>query len=153
MVGAVAEGTMEVGVDAAPMNTELLLTDPFLQLPTESSVNVVWFTAWEGESHQRGWGNGLGQVSPTTTTKLRSMEGRTDDGRTVRSRSFTLQPLPAQGQPLTILLTSDHQSMPNTAANLQKVVDTVGTVDAVFLAGDQVNYPDRSWEWFEAFSN
>lgn len=186
-VGVVAEGTMEVGVDAAPMNTELLLTDPFLQLPTESSVNVVWFTEWEGESHHLRWGNGLGRMTPATTTKLRSMEGRTDDGerfardiwrhearatgleqgvrvpyfvqsttgdgRTVRSRSFTLQPLPAPGQPLKILLTSDHQSMPNTAANLQKVVDTVGTVDAVFLAGDLVNYPDRSWEWFEAFSN
>ena len=187
VAAVMGEGTMEVGVDAMPMNTDLLLTDPFLQLPTETSVNVVWFTEWVGESHQIRWGNGLGNVARARTTKLRSMEGQTedgeryareiwrheatatgldqgvrvpyfvqsttDDGRRVRSRSFTLQPLPAPGQPLTILLTSDHQSMPNTAANLQRVVQTVGMVDAVFLAGDLVNYPDRSWEWFEAFTN
>jgi hypothetical protein len=78
--GAFGEGVMEVGVDATPMNADLLLTDPFLQLPTESSVNVVWFTEWEGESHQVRWGNGLVEVAAARTTKLRSMEGRTDDG-------------------------------------------------------------------------
>jgi hypothetical protein len=36
-----------------------------------------------------------------------------------------------------------------TAANLQKVVETVGRVDAVFLAGDLVNIPDRASEWFD----
>lgn len=182
-----AEGSIEVGVDGEATNTELLLTDPFLQMPTEDSVNVVWFTEYRGSAHSLRWGYALGNEAIATTTKLRSMEGRdeegnrfardvwrheatasgltqgrrvpyfvesrTDDGRLVRSRTFTLQPLPAPGQPLTILLTSDHQSMPNTAANLQRVVETVGTIDAVFLAGDLVNYPDRSWEWFEAFSN
>lgn len=182
-----AEGTMEMGVETEPRNSGLLLTDPFLQLPTEDSVRVVWFTEYRGSRHRLLWGDGLGNEVGATTTKLRSMEGqdddgnrfardvwrhearatgliqgkrvpyfvesRTDDGRPVRSRTFTLQPLPAHGQPLTILLTSDHQSMPNTAANLQRVSETVGTIDAVFLAGDLVNYPDRSWEWFEAFSN
>jgi hypothetical protein len=184
---AIAEGTMEVGVDSQPMRTELLLTDPFLQLPTEDTVNVVWFTEWVGSGHTLRWGNNLTGEAAATTTKLRSMEGRTEDGDrvhrdiwrheatatgltqgqrvpyfiesrsdagdVVRSGTFTLQPLPAPGQPLTILLTSDHQSMPNTAANLQRVAETIGPVDAVFLAGDLVNYPDRSWEWFEAFSN
>ncbi len=72
-----------------------------------------------------------------------------DDGRWVKSDRFTLTALPPAGQPLKILLTSDHQQMPLTATNLQKVVETVGQVDAVFLAGDLVNIPDRASEWFD----
>jgi len=34
-------------------------------------------------------------------------------------------------------------------ANLQKVVETVRSVDAVFFAGDLVNTPDRASEWFD----
>ncbi|XGB43853.1 MAG: hypothetical protein LVS60_09325 [Nodosilinea sp. LVE1205-7] len=47
------------------------------------------------------------------------------------------------------MLTSDHQTMPMTAANLQKVEETIGAVDGVFLAGDLVNVPDRASEWFD----
>ncbi len=72
-----------------------------------------------------------------------------EDGRTARSQEFSLAPRPAPGQPLKILLTSDHQLMPMTAANLQQVEATVGRVDAVFLAGDLVNIPDRASEWFD----
>nr|WP_228035126.1 fibronectin type III domain-containing protein [Oculatella sp. LEGE 06141] len=71
------------------------------------------------------------------------------NGQQVRSDRFTLAALPNPGQPLKILLTSDHQQMPMTAANLQKVVETVGQPDAVFLAGDLVNIPDRASEWFD----
>jgi uncharacterized membrane protein len=72
-----------------------------------------------------------------------------DNGTLIESQVFTLAGAPAAGQPLTILLTSDHQNMPMTAANLQKVQETVGQVDAVFLAGDLVNIPDRASEWFD----
>ncbi|MBD2257747.1 metallophosphoesterase [Pseudanabaena sp. FACHB-2040] len=72
-----------------------------------------------------------------------------DDGSVVKSRVFTLAAAPSPGQPLKILLTSDHQLMPMTPANLQKVQETVGQVDAVFLAGDLVNIPDRASEWFD----
>lgn len=72
-----------------------------------------------------------------------------ENGRVVRSDQFTLSALPAKGQALKILLTSDHQLMPLTTANLQKVVETVGQVDAVFLAGDLINIPDRASEWFD----
>ncbi|MGF1569607.1 MAG: metallophosphoesterase family protein [Nodosilinea sp.] len=71
------------------------------------------------------------------------------DGAVIESREFTLAAAPAPGQPLNILLTSDHQNMPMTAANLQKVQETLGQVDAVFLAGDLVNIPDRASEWFD----
>ncbi len=71
-----------------------------------------------------------------------------EQDRQIDSPTFTLQPLPPADQPLKILLTSDHQLMPNTHINLSKVVETVGSVDAVFLAGDLVNIPDRWEEWF-----
>lgn len=73
----------------------------------------------------------------------------TDEGETRRSRIFTLAAAPPPGQSLKILLTSDHQQKPMTAANLQKAVETVGRVDAVFMAGDLVNIPDRASEWFD----
>lgn len=74
---------------------------------------------------------------------------RREDGTPIESRTFTLAAAPSPGQPLKILLTSDHQSMPMTATNLQKVQETIGQVDAVFLAGDLVNIPDRASEWFD----
>ncbi len=72
-----------------------------------------------------------------------------EDGRPVRSEVFSLAPQPPPGKPLKILLTSDHQLMPMVAANLQKAFETIGRVDAVFLAGDLVNVPDRASEWFD----
>ncbi len=74
---------------------------------------------------------------------------RRDDGQTVSSAEFTLAAAPPSGAPLKILLTSDHQQMPMTAANLQKVQETIGQVDAVWLAGDLINIPDRASEWFD----
>ncbi|AFY67340.1 metallophosphoesterase [Geitlerinema sp. PCC 7407] len=71
------------------------------------------------------------------------------DGQTARSEVFALGPLPRPEAPLKILLTSDHQLKPMTAANAQKVVETVGPVDAVWFAGDLVNVPDRASEWFD----
>ncbi len=165
-----------------------LLTDPFLQSPTESSVRVVWFTEFEGSDHQVIYGP-TDEVVPATTTQLsrtredaksstvESYEQVTerpiwrheaeirnlrpglqvpygvvstdDDGNTIQSDRFSLSALPPAGQPLKILLTSDHQLMPMTAANLQKVEETMGQIDGVFLAGDLVNIPDRASEWFD----
>lgn len=73
----------------------------------------------------------------------------TEEGQSVESDRFSLAPMPQPGTPLKILLTSDHQLMPMTPANLQKVQETAGQVDAVFLAGDLVNIPDRASEWFD----
>ncbi len=71
------------------------------------------------------------------------------DKEVISSKQFTLASNPTPDKPLKILLTSDHQLMPMTTANLQKVVETVGRVDAVFFAGDLVNIPDRASEWFD----
>lgn len=69
--------------------------------------------------------------------------------RAVSSGVFRLSPQPLPGQPLQLLLTSDHQLKPMVAANLQQVVATVGRVDGVLFAGDLVNVPDRASEWFD----
>ena len=164
-----------------------LLSDPFLQLPTGSSVNVVWFTEFEGIDHGVEYGEGqrveartrrlsqvyedgdsnvAGQVYSTLTPRevwrhearvdgLKPGEripyrvvSRYESGEAV-SDFFSLAATPPKGQPLKILLTSDHQLKPMTPANLQKVEETVGRVDAVFFAGDLVNVPDRASEWFD----
>lgn len=178
-----------------PSGEATLLTDPFLQLPTEDAVRVVWFTEFEGTAHRVHYGADLAQQVQAQTVKLSRMaedsssrvgeqtedgevysaytprdvwrheavvsgltQGErvpyavtsvTNEGAEVSSETYTLAPLPAEGQALKILLTSDHQLMPMTPANLQKVEETVGRLDAVFLAGDLVNIPDRASEWFD----
>ncbi|WP_017318100.1 purple acid phosphatase family protein [Mastigocladopsis repens] len=171
-----------------------LLTDPFLQLPTETSVRVVWFTEFAGSGHIVAYGKNLSQTAIATTTQLRRTRedqqsrvgNQTQDGQVyqnsvprdiwrheaeitgltpntpvsyrvtsvreddrISSNVFTLTPKPSPGKPLKILLTSDHQIKPMVAANLQKVVETVGRVDAVWFAGDLVNIGDRASEWFD----
>lgn len=176
-----------------------LLTDPFLQLPTEEGVRVVWFTEFEGREHFVLYGlqpdsalaaDATQQAIATTRqlTRLRedqasnlpqdkTVENPTprtvwrheaevtgltpgqrfpyqitsvrEDGTVITSDIFSLSAAPPAGQPLKILLTSDHQSKPMTAANLQKVKEEIGTIDAVFMAGDLVNVPDRASEWFD----
>jgi 3',5'-cyclic AMP phosphodiesterase CpdA len=172
-----------------------LLTDPFLQLPTPTSVRVVWFTEFAGTRHMVTYGKDLNRQATATTSKLsRTREDQKsrvgsqtednpvyqkptlrhiwrheaeiggltpgeripyrvtsvrEDGESFSSASFTLAPAPLPGTPLKILLTSDHQLMPMVAANLQKVGETVGRVDAVFFAGDLANIPDRASGWFD----
>lgn len=164
-----------------------LLSDPFLQLPTENTVKVVWFTEFEGEGHSVKYGSQLKRRATANTIKLSRVREDKDsqieapprkserdiwrheavvkgltqnerlpyqvesmrDGRTISSGVFTLTSLPKSGSALKILLTSDHQLMPMTTANLEQVVKTVGLVDAVFFPGDLVNVPDRASEWFD----
>lgn len=165
-----------------------LLSDPFLQLPTENSVNVVWFTEFPGDRHVVRYGDRLGREAVAQTTKLSRVREDADsqlkspvrtkvkrdiwrheavvtnltpdrrvpykvesisNGQAIDSDVFTLTSLPTSDTPLKILLTSDHQLMPMTMANLAQVVKTVGRVDAVFLPGDLVNVPDRASEWFD----
>ncbi|MUG90991.1 metallophosphoesterase [Scytonema sp. UIC 10036] len=177
------------------MSPPQLLSDPFLQLPTESSVRVVWFTEFAGFGHTVAYGKNLADTAIAKTTKLsrvredqysrvgnQSQDGQIyqspvvrhiwrheaevtnltpntrvsyrvtsvrEDGESISSNVFTLAPTSRPGTPLKILLTSDHQVKPMVAANLQKVVETVGQVDAVWFAGDLANIPDRASEWFD----
>ncbi|MEP0959146.1 metallophosphoesterase [Leptolyngbya sp. FACHB-1515] len=170
----------------------ILLTDPFLQWPTADSVQVVWFTEFEGRDHQVEFGDRFEQIAPAATIKLSRMreDGRSkigaqtdenqlyqkpvsrniwrheatvsgiskrtpyrvvsvENGSRITSPEFSLVPTPTPGSELKILLTSDHQLMPLTPVNLQKVTETIDRIDAVFLAGDLVNIPDRASEWFD----
>lgn len=172
-----------------------LLTDPFLQLPTENSIRVAWFTEFPGSRHTVSFGYNLDKIVSANTIKLsRTREDQKskfgeqteenqvyqqpverniwrheaeitdlipgkrvpyrvtserENGEIVSSEVFTLAPKPLPGTALKILLTSDHQLMPMTAANLQKLTEIIGRVDAVFFAGDLVNVPDRASEWFD----
>lgn len=54
----------------ATMNKEQLLTEPFLQLPTETSIQVVWFTEFFGTRHQVRYGEKLEKMIPARTSKL-----------------------------------------------------------------------------------
>lgn len=47
-----------------------LLTDPFLQLPTQTSVRVVWFSEFAGSEHIVAYGENLIQRAIASTTKL-----------------------------------------------------------------------------------
>ncbi|ELR99702.1 metallophosphoesterase family protein [Gloeocapsa sp. PCC 73106] len=67
----------------------------------------------------------------------------------ITSRIFSLAPKPPIEANVKILLTSDHQLMPMTAANLQQVAALEDELDGIFLAGDLVNIPDRASEWFD----
>lgn len=172
-----------------------LLTDPFLQFPTNTSVRVVWFTEFMGKEHTVTYGEKLEKRAIAQTTQLsRTREDRKsrvgeqqedgtlfsqptrrqiwrheaeitgltaetripyfvtsvdDNGTSIQSETFALSAAPSPGKPLKILLTSDHQLKPMTAANLQKVEETIPEIDAVFHAGDLVNTSDRSSEWFD----
>ena len=137
------------------------LSDPFLQLPTLDSVNVVWFTNFAGQSHQLGrdyqtltlrkvYRHEATATSLTAGVRLNyQVKSTTYEGQILLSDSYSLTPLPEKNTPLKILLTSDLQSKTNSPANYQKVVETIGVPDAVFFAGDLVNIPDRASEWFD----
>ncbi|NEE03406.1 metallophosphoesterase family protein [Phytoactinopolyspora halotolerans] len=200
-----ADGSDAAAVPASAARE--LLTEPYLQLPEEDSVNVTWMTEFEGRSHVVLVGERVDELNsgqlraaaggarisgidvfPADTAKLSQMaedaasaipdapdevtprdvyrHEATVTGlepgvripyrvvslartRPVASDTYTLTPSPRNGDDLKILLTSDHQLKANTPANLQQVAETVGQVDAVFLAGDLVNVPDRASEWFD----
>lgn len=59
---------------AVPVNVNpehSLLTDPFLQLPTENTINVVWFTNFEGSEHALHYSDHT--TTEVSTTKLTRM--------------------------------------------------------------------------------
>lgn len=47
-----------------------ILSDPFLQLPTKTTINVIWFTEFSGDRHLVKYGSQLEQTAIAKTTKL-----------------------------------------------------------------------------------
>ena len=107
----------------------------------EGDAKIITRDIWRHEALISGLNPG--KRIPYQVTSIK------EDGEQITSKTFTLAPKPQPGQPLKILLTSDHQLKHMTAANLQKVVETIGQVDGVFFAGDLINVPDRASEWFD----
>lgn len=165
----------------ADSSTDSLLTDPFLQVPTDTSCNVVWFTAFPGTVNEVLYGNNLEKAVAANTTKMSRMRVDTASGPATRdvwrheadvaglpantdgkqeipykvisdsaeSNVYTLSSKPAAGAPMKILLTSDSQLHNMVAADMQKVKETVGNVNAVFFSGDCVNVADDAKQWFD----
>lgn len=111
-----------------------------LATPPTPEEGIVARDVWRHEAHVTG-------LAPGERAAYRVVS--VDGDEAAVSGTFSLAPLPQPGDPLKVLLTSDHQAMANTAANLQKAAETIGQIDAVFLAGDLVNQPDRASEWFD----
>ena len=134
----------EPGVQAVvAQTTQLSQTreDADSAVPGETYEEVTERELWRHEALVEG-------LAPGERVPYRVVS-MTADWEAVVSDVFTLAPLPEPGVPQQILLTSDHQLKRMTPANLQKVEETVGRVDAVFFAGDLVNVPDRASEWFD----
>lgn len=207
---AVAPASADEAPSTEPIGALPLLSDPFLQLPGDDEVHVVWNTAFEGDRSVVLVGDGVAALDeagaraaaegvPTPDVRVVAatsapfsrlaedhqsnlatrpaaedgvvarevwrhealVEGLEPgereryrvvsiaDGAVGASGTFSLAPLPRPGDDLRVFLTSDHQAMANTPANLQKAAETLGQLDAVFLAGDLVNHPDRASEWFD----
>lgn len=72
-----------------------------------------------------------------------------DGQHLMRSEENTLQPLPAAGQGVRLLLTSDLQLKKMAAANYERVAETLAPIDGILFAGDLVNVPNRASEWFD----
>lgn len=72
------------------------------------------------------------------------------DGAPVLSDTFALEDAKTAEEDANILLTSDHQAKDNTPANLEWAETVIGDIDAVFMAGDLANVPDRASEWFDS---
>ncbi len=72
-----------------------------------------------------------------------------DGSASVVSGTYTLQPKPAPGQAVQIVLTSDHQNRAMNPGTWQKLVETVGTPDLVLMAGDYADHPNRASEWYD----
>ena len=71
------------------------------------------------------------------------------EGEFLTSPTFSCAPSPPKGTSLNILFSSDHQVKPMVAANMEKAKEKCPDIDAVFFAGDNVNYADSAEQWFD----
>ena len=137
---AVENGQIRV-VPAKTMSLSRTREDQSSRVPGRTYQGVTERSVWRHEALADG-------INPGERLPYAVLSICEDDSHIVTD-VYTLASKPAAGMPLKVLLTSDHQSKPMTPANMQKVEETVGRVDAVFFAGDLVNVPDRASEWFD----
>lgn len=144
-----SEHTVEVGDSRVVRATTTKLSqvgeDSGSQLPPEKKPTAAQGIVARDVYRHEAKITGLkpGERVPYQVTSL------DDSGGYAQSNTFSLSAAPKKGQPQRILLTSDHQAMVNTPANLELAAKTLGPIDAVFVAGDLINIPDRASEWFD----
>ncbi len=142
---AAATGTLPAGVRMVTANSSRLSrtaedAGSKIESPPQPAEGIVSRPVYRHEAVVQG-------LASRTRTPYRvvSVQG----SQIGASGVFRLAPAAQPDQAQRILLTSDHQAMVNTPANLQQAKETLGDIDAVFLAGDLVNIPDRASEWFD----
>ena len=70
IAGLILFTNFSLNLNTMAKNSLSLLTDPFLQLPTQNSVNVVWFTEFKSDRSYVSYGENLDQTIDAVTTKL-----------------------------------------------------------------------------------
>lgn len=89
-----------------PLAANVLLTDPLLQNPTAQSVNVVWFTEFEGQDNYVEYGKELYQKVSCQTKKLSRLREDGPTGcvyRSVYRHEATLTDLPPSRTPYRVV--------------------------------------------------
>ena len=111
-------------------------TSPMTQLFEDKQSQLPAHIALDLPANQSVMRRPITRISATVTGLPRDQRTTYQavsviDGIAYHSDVFTLQPLPSRDQPVKVLVTSDQQNRHMSPANFQKVVETVGHVDAV----------------------
>ncbi|WP_197373849.1 metallophosphoesterase family protein [Mycolicibacterium baixiangningiae] len=132
-------------VAAETVRLSRVAEDPDSHLPADRKPNVG-ISAREVYRHHAAISVPAGVRTPYRVVSVNA------DALAV-SGAFTVRGPLQHGEPAVVMLTSDHQLLGNTPANIEfaarTIAEQLGDIDAVFMPGDLVNDPDRASEWFD----
>ncbi|MEV4536084.1 hypothetical protein AB0J82_19900 [Asanoa sp. NPDC049518] len=142
-----ADGVHVLWHTSAPATGAVLLGDGRRVEATSSALVALHDDDGVRATVHRHWADVRGLGAGRTPYRVVSV---LDEGATRESDTYSLAPAVPAGDPVRLLLTSDHQLWRMTPANLAKVAETVGVeLDGVLFAGDMVGVPARASDWFE----
>ncbi len=124
----------------------LVLSEPFLQLPTADSVRVVWFTEFRGRDHAVRYGADFAKQVVATSTQLSRMyedasstvAGRSYSGLTQRDiwrHEAVVTGLSAGRQPYVAISSDGNKTMRSSEGSLQPLPAT-GQATRFLLTSD-----------------
>ena len=124
----------------------LVLSEPFLQLPTADSVRVVWFTEFRGRDHAVRYGADFARQVVATSTQLSRMyedassavAGRSYSGLTQRDiwrHEAVVTGLSAGRQPYVAISSDGNKTMRSSEGSLQPLPAT-GQATRFLLTSD-----------------
>lgn len=140
------DGRVRQRATASTMRMERMFEDATSRSPATAGLGLTQVAArpvWRHEAVATGL-----VADRRVPYRIRSIAA---DGTVHISGEYTLQPLPSEGKPLRILLTSDQQNRYGFPAAMQRIEEQFGRLDAVFFAGDYVDTPRQASEWFDRF--